>query len=133
MSVFATTTATIFAIGFGRAERRWACAAALAAVAVPLLGEVAGLLPPSMAVVDGTIVLEPRFVDFAPGLSAAFLAVGSLLAIPMVVMLCSRLRDAVDQRLEELALVEWQLRRALPPALGERLGAALHSSADRRM
>ena len=58
--------------------------------------EVFGVLPPSMAFVDGTIVLLPRMVDFSPGLSAAFFAVGSLMAIPMAVMLGSRLRDTVD-------------------------------------
>lgn len=119
--VFATTTATLFATSFGRDERRLVWLSALAAVSVPLLLEVAGILPPSMAFVDGTIILLPRMVAFEPGPSAAFLAIGSLLSIPMVVLLGARLRDAVDQRLRALAIAECELRRALPLAIGTHL------------
>jgi hypothetical protein len=42
-------------------------------------------------------------------------------------MLASRLRDAVDERVRVLALAESELRRALPPAVGERLTAALRA------
>lgn len=115
--VFATTTATVLATSFGRSERRAICLGALAAVALPLALEIAGLLPPSMAFVDGTIVLLPRMVSFEPGPSAAFLAVGSLLSIPMVVLLGGRLRDAVDERIRSLATTECELRRALPLAI----------------
>lgn len=119
--LFAATTATLFATSFGRNERRLAGLGALAAVSVPLLLELVGILPPSMAFVDGTIVLLPRMVAFEPGPSAAFLAVGSLLSIPMVVLLGARLRDAVDERLRSLAVTECELRRALPLAIGTHL------------
>jgi serine/threonine-protein kinase len=123
--VFAATTAAMFAVGFEKRARLPICLGAVAAVALPLLLEAYGVLPPSIAFEGGTIVLLPRVVDFDPTWSAAFLVVGSLMSIPMTVMLAARLRDTVDARLAELATTEWQLRRALPSVLGERIGAAL--------
>ena len=118
---FAATMATIFGVGLGRQERRLAGAASVAAVVLPLLLELVGILPPSIAFEPGRIILLPRLVDFAPSATAAFLTAGSLLAIVVPMGLGARLRDAVDERIEALAHAEWQLRRALPSSVSLRL------------
>jgi hypothetical protein len=82
-----------------------------------------------MAFVDGAVVLLPRVVEFEPGPTAAFLTVGSLLAVPMGVLLGGRLRDAIDERLRALATAESDLKNALPPAVGERISGAVRAAA----
>jgi serine/threonine-protein kinase len=114
--VFATTTAVVLSLGFGRALRAPIAVLGLAAILVPFALELAGIMSPSMSIAGDAIVITPRLVGFPPLGTAAFLVAGHLLAVPVSVIVAARLRDTVDAARERLTLRAWQLEQAIPPA-----------------
>jgi serine/threonine-protein kinase len=112
--VFATTIATMLSTGLDRRMRAVAIALGLGAIFVPFALELAGVLPPSMTIENGAIVLHPRLLSFPPALVTALLVVGHAIAIPVCVTLTGRGWDALDRARRKLALRTWQLERALP-------------------
>jgi serine/threonine-protein kinase len=114
--VFATTTAVVLSLGFGRALRAPIAVLGLAAILVPFALELAGIVSPSMSIAGDAIVITPRLVGFPPLGTAAFLVAGHLLAVPVSVIVAARLRDTVDAARERLTLRAWQLEQAIPPA-----------------
>jgi hypothetical protein len=116
--VFATTTAVVLSLGFGRALRAPIAVLGVGAVLVPFALELTGMVSPSMSITGDAIVITPRLVGFPPLGTAAFLVAGHLLAVPVSVMVAGRLRDTVDAARERLTLRAWQLEQAIPPAHG---------------
>jgi serine/threonine-protein kinase len=112
--LFATTTVTMMAVGLDARQRLAAIALGLTTIAAPLVLELAHVIPPSVAFVDGGILILPRFTGFPPGATLALLVIAHAVALPMCVAITGKLWDAMDRARRRLALRTWQLERALP-------------------
>jgi serine/threonine protein kinase len=88
---------------------------AVSMMALPLLGQAAGLLPATYAVENGHLVVMPWVADFPP-----LLLVGVLLAVHAAVVVgvglfLMRLRKAYVRAELQMRMQKWQLEQLLPP------------------
>jgi serine/threonine-protein kinase len=95
-------------------QRPQAIALASAGVAIPLVLELAGVLPAQYAIVEGALVVRPLLLDFAPAPTFVFLGAVCVLAIVVVAQFAASFRDEVDRSETRLRLLVWQLRQLAP-------------------
>ncbi len=95
-------------------HRRIMVAIALAAISVPLVLELVGVLPPSMRVTGEGFLILPRMTDFSHGTLLLGLYAVSVLGIVMPTLIAVRLRDALVSAEERLLVQKWQLEQLTP-------------------
>jgi serine/threonine-protein kinase len=85
----------------------------VAAIAVPQVLEWTGLVPPSMTVEAGRVVIMPRVLDFtvASNTMLFFVTLGFLVVFGLFF---SRLRQSLAHAEERLSVQAWQLQQLLP-------------------
>jgi hypothetical protein len=81
------------------------------AVLVPLLLEIAGLLPPSYEFRDDYLLVIPRMHHFPPAATLVFLSYIGLGHIVSISVLMGRLNESRLQAIEKLHKQTWQLRQ----------------------
>src|SRR5207244_3565973 len=98
----------------GRGGRAALVISACAAVLIPLALEAARVIPPSVVLRDGQIVILPRMVDF-PALPTQ-VVLGIIVIAPLVTMaiMLRRLRRERDAALRRVHLHLWRLRQLMP-------------------
>ncbi len=109
-----------------RSRRAWAIGAGCLAVAVPLLLELVGVLPPSIAFEGGAVVTLPQIMRFPPVPTLVFLFFTNVAVIVTASIFVARFRDALHATQERLYFHTWQLRQFVP---SEAYGAATPSIA----
>jgi serine/threonine-protein kinase len=113
---FAAINTLIFSSQGRRGERPLMLVMGVCTVAVPLVLELVGALPPSMRFEADAIVLLPRITGFPPTLSLLFLGGVSILGILLPTTLVGRLGDALRAAERRLVLQKWQLSLLSPKA-----------------
>jgi eukaryotic-like serine/threonine-protein kinase len=113
---FAAINTLIFSSQGKRSERPLMMALGVCTVAVPLLLELSGLVPPSMRFDGETITLLPRVAGFPPTPSLLLLGGVSILGIVLPTTLVGRLGDALRAAERRLVLQKWQLSLLSPKA-----------------
>jgi serine/threonine-protein kinase len=83
------------------------------AVVVPLLLELAGLLPPSYEFRDDLMIVIPRMHNFPPAATLVFLCYVGLGHIISLSVLMGRLNESRLQAIEKLHKQTWQLRQLI--------------------
>jgi serine/threonine-protein kinase len=78
-----------------RARRGWAIAAGCVAVALPVLLELAGVLPPAIAFDGGALVTAPQILAFPRVPTLVFLLVTEIAVIVTASTLVARFRDTL--------------------------------------
>lgn len=113
------TGATTFSVAVraGPALRRAIQICSVAAVLVPGLLQIAGVVPPSLHFEDGAIHVLPLLVDFPPVATLTFLGVTIVFAIITANVLVGRAVDALRRAERRLMLSTHRLRSALPRAV----------------
>lgn len=106
-----------FALLLGRRLRWWILGAGLAAILVPLGLELTGVLEPSYAFVDGSMVVRSRMISAEPLPSLVFLTIASVTTLVTATFLFSELRELVLRGERRSYLYTWQLRQLLPGKL----------------
>jgi len=106
-----------FALLLGRRLRWWILSAGLAAILVPLGLELGGVLDPSYAFVDGSMVVRSRMINAEPLPSLVFLTIASVTTLVTATLLFSELRELVLRSERRSYLYTWQLRQLLPGKL----------------
>jgi hypothetical protein len=112
-----TLNTGVFALLLGRRLRWWILSAGLAAILVPLGLELGGVLDPSYAFVDGTMLVHSRMISAEPVPSLLFLTIASVSTLVTATLLFSELRELVLRRERRFYLYTWQLRQLLPGRL----------------
>jgi serine/threonine-protein kinase len=84
------------------------------AIVAPALLEWAGVLPPSYAFRDGTLVVLPQVHGFPPVPTMATLLVTAVAIVVTSSIFVSRIRDALDDAEERLYAYAWSLRQLVP-------------------
>jgi serine/threonine-protein kinase len=122
------TNTLFFVMEHRRGARRFAfIAGAAIAMLLPLVLEWTGVLPPSYAFRDGTIVLLPRMVSFPAGISTLAVLVSSALGIALLPpILVARVTDEARTAERRVFTHLWHLRQFIPD---EARGAAKMSDA----
>ncbi len=85
-----------------------------AAIGLPLILELCGVLPPSMSFHDGVITLLPRMADFPKVPAFAFLTIASLAIVIVPSLLVARTRREAQQSDRRVFLHLWHLRQFIP-------------------
>jgi tRNA A-37 threonylcarbamoyl transferase component Bud32 len=92
-----------------------------AAVVVPWLLELAGVLPPSIRFTDDGMLLVSRIVSFPPVLTTVFLLVSMLALVPVAIWIADQVRESLAAAQRKNLLTLWQLRQMVPDKAHERL------------
>jgi eukaryotic-like serine/threonine-protein kinase len=96
-------------------RQRWVTAAAGgAAVAIPFLVEILGLVPPAFAFSGGDVTLFGRVVRFTQDTTIPLLLYSSVGTVVAPVAVFSIVRDALSTAERRLFLQAWHLRQLLP-------------------
>ena len=111
---FAAMNTVVFGVQSNRRERPLIVAMGAAAIVVPLVLELVGVIPPSMRFEPGAIVLLPRISDFPPALSLTFLVGVALMGIIVPTFITGRVRDALAKVERDLVVQKWQLSQLGP-------------------
>ncbi|MBX7193599.1 MAG: serine/threonine protein kinase [Sandaracinaceae bacterium] len=99
-------------------QRGRAIGFAAAGVLAPLGLSAVGVLPSQYAIREGSLVVTPLLLDFAPTATFVFLGLTCLLVFLIVAQFATSFRDEVDRSETSLRLLAWQLRQ-LAPSAGE--------------
>lgn len=110
----AATNTMFFAMNAERGARKVIVGMGVLSVALPLLLEVFGVLPPAYAFVGNTVTVAPRMTNLAPGPTLAFLFVASVALVITPAILVGRLRDALTAAERRVFLQAWHLRQLVP-------------------
>ncbi len=108
---FVATTTVLHALLEDRRERALVVSIGVLAVLAPFGLELAGVLPPSMAIADGSLVLLPRVVSITPVAGLGFLAIASTLVVVTPALAAGRMRDALLDAEARLAVAGYYLTR----------------------
>ncbi|NUO54957.1 MAG: protein kinase [Polyangiaceae bacterium] len=111
---FAAMNTVVFGVQSRPRERPIVVLMGAASIVVPLLLEVAGVIPPSMRFENDTIVLLPRVANFPPELSLLFLTAVALFGVITPTFITGRVRDALQRVERDLVLQKWQLAQLSP-------------------
>ncbi len=103
-----------FVVSGDRTRRRLAIVLGCLAVAVPLLLEVAGVLPPSMVFRDGGIFLPARSFALPRVPTIAFLLAATVGTIVTGSLVVARFRDELVKTEQRVYFHTWLLRQFLP-------------------
>jgi eukaryotic-like serine/threonine-protein kinase len=104
----------VFAM-YGRATTRFTIVGiGTLAIIVPLMLELAGIVPPSFVFEHGRLTLLPRLVDIPPTPTLLLLVIGNIAMVLVPALIVGRLRDqALDTRRELVAHLA-RLRQLVP-------------------
>jgi len=94
------------------------------AIIVPLLLELAGILPSSYAFADGHFTIVPQAVTFTRGWSLAVLAGATLLALVIPCAIVRNVREQLSRAERERLLQAWQFQRLGEELIGARTSLA---------
>jgi hypothetical protein len=111
---FAAMNTVVFGAQSQPKERPFVVAIGGAAILVPLVLELTGVLPPSMRFEGGNIVLLPRVADFPPVVSMVFLTTIAVLGVVTPTFITGRVRDALQRVERDLVVQKWQLSQLSP-------------------
>jgi eukaryotic-like serine/threonine-protein kinase len=84
------------------------------ALVAPTLGELAGVLAPSYAAVDGSIVVVPHLTALPPLATGITLTLTSLSTITLAGLYLTRLHNLLQTTQERLFAYSWNVRQFLP-------------------
>ncbi|HEX7663315.1 MAG TPA: hypothetical protein VF407_02335, partial [Polyangiaceae bacterium] len=90
---------------------------------VPLLLERIGVLPSSYAFEGGRMIVLPQACALPEVPTLVLLSVGPVLMLLMVSAGMQRIRSALSEAQEKLALQAWQLRQLVPESARRKIGA----------
>ncbi|MBX7100189.1 MAG: serine/threonine protein kinase [Myxococcaceae bacterium] len=107
----AATNTLFFASDLKAPLRPLAMAAGLAAVLVPYVLELTGLVAPSWSVSAAGITLLPRMAAFEGWPAQLVFALGSLAAVLTPTLLVGRLRDSLSAAQRQLFLQAWHVKQ----------------------
>jgi hypothetical protein len=114
-SAVASGAALMVGIRANRTTRRGILIASLAAVFVPLLLQVTGVLPRSYEIVSEGLLIRPVLVEFPPGMTLALLGFAIALLLVTTQLLMNRSVEALLQAERRNFAQAWRLRQLLPP------------------
>src|SRR3970282_235392 len=89
------------------------------AFVVPLGLELAGVLPRSFELVDGTMRILPRMTWVPPGATLTYLVVATLATIVVASVYAARFHEKLGEIEKRLHLHAWQLRQLVPDEASE--------------
>jgi len=112
----AATNVMYFAMYTGRRHRPMLFLASAAAVALPMLAERFGLIPPTFRIGEEGILIMPRLLDFPPEGTWWMLFSWAVLTASIPGIQSGRTRDALARAEKRLIGHNVQLRRTLPVA-----------------
>ncbi|MFO0550430.1 MAG: serine/threonine-protein kinase [Polyangiaceae bacterium] len=116
---FVAVNTMLFATYAPPRARPWMIGFGCAAIGVPLVLEVLGVVPPSMHFTDAGLLLLPRAAFFREAVALPALFAVSALGVTLPTLLASRLRAALRRAEEQLALQNWHLSQLAPGALDD--------------
>jgi serine/threonine-protein kinase len=91
--------------------RKFALLTSMLAVAVPLVLEMAGVIPPSYSFANGRFEVLPQMTDLPRVPVLAFLGVASIATAFVPALFVARLRGELAQAQEREMMQDWKLRR----------------------
>jgi serine/threonine-protein kinase len=106
--------ATLLQAAPSRAHRVWTLAVCCLVVALPVVLQLAGVLPASYAFDGGAMTIVPIMVSFPPALTHVVLLASSLLLIVVGSVMHARFRDMLTHIEQHLHVQAWQLRQLVP-------------------
>lgn len=105
----------LFVLSNEKSIRPYVVPAGALGVLLPIAGELMGLTPPSYRIVDGTIVLLPRFMEFTE-VSVVALVISFVVITIIAALALGPFRDDLDREQRRSRLLAWQLRQFVPSA-----------------
>jgi eukaryotic-like serine/threonine-protein kinase len=111
----AAANTLVFAMSAYKEWERWhAIASGMLAFLVPLALELAGVLPPSMELREGALVILPRVTGFPPTATLLYLVFANCVMVVVPSLLVSRVRAAALSAERRVVLQAHHLRQFLP-------------------
>jgi serine/threonine-protein kinase len=107
----AVASCMMFSMYVSRAERHIGTAIFVVASLLPSALELAGIVPPSMLVEDGHVVVFARALTLPPIVTPAALAWASVTFILFSSLLIGRMRDRMERAEDRLLVSAWYLRQ----------------------
>jgi len=123
-STLAATSAISHQAHPDRFLRRLVPVLAALAIIVPLLLELAGVLPASYAFADGQFTIVPQAIAFSRGWSLTVLSVGTLLTLVIPCVIVGDVREQLSRAERERLLQAWQFQRLGEELIGARTSLA---------
>lgn len=117
-------SAFIFVLRADRALRWLAIVSSVAAVAIPPLLQLAGLLPASYAFEHGALRILPNAVGFPPNATLALIWLATTAAVVFSGLVVSYAVKRLTITQDAALLQAWRLRHLLPPAAARTLASA---------
>jgi serine/threonine protein kinase len=112
---FVVTNAMFFALDARKPARKWILILGLAAIVVPYLLELGGVLPnPYAYTADGALVIRSPMVRFDALLTPIFLFLTSVSVVITPTILMGRFKDELERAERRVIATSWHLRELLP-------------------
>ncbi|MCC7538340.1 MAG: serine/threonine protein kinase [Deltaproteobacteria bacterium] len=116
---------TGYALRPGRTGRLFVVAASCLAIVLPLVAELLGWLPSSIAVRDGAVVLLPRMLELQGPATVVLMTAAALGTIVVTGLFVGRIRDEIDEGEHRLRMQTWHLGQLVPAQAREAVAADL--------
>jgi serine/threonine-protein kinase len=112
---FVVTNAMFFTLDAPKPSRKWILLLGLAAIVLPYVAELVGLLPmPYELTTDGALVIRSPMVRFDTWLTPFFLLATSVLVVVTPTILIGRFKDELDRAERRVIANAWHLRQLIP-------------------
>ncbi|NUP14183.1 MAG: protein kinase [Polyangiaceae bacterium] len=118
---FAAVNTVLFGAQSSRRHRPWIFGLGCATIALPLVLELAGVIPRSMVFSHESVTLLPRLTWFNETASLFALTLVSFIGVIAPALVAARLRDALLVADERLLVHKWHMEQLAPPRVTERL------------
>jgi hypothetical protein len=91
--------------------RRFCLVTSAAGIAIPIIAELTGLVPPSYTFANGRFEVLSQMTAFPPTLTPIFLTVASVAISIVPALFVARLRSELSKSQERDLMQDWKLRR----------------------
>ncbi|MDQ3033071.1 MAG: bifunctional serine/threonine protein kinase/MFS transporter [Myxococcota bacterium] len=109
-----------FIVHLDRRGRMLTILTAVIAAALPLGLEALGVIPPSLVIRDGAIVILPRMTDFPEGPTRIVLALFAFSPLVTSALLMSGVRRELDRARRRAHVHLWRLRQLMPASVDKK-------------